>query len=132
MVLSWVIQISPIKVNPWTAALRAIGRTVNADLKKELADTKVELKEIRAKLDECVSTVDENEKDRIRHEMFGFAESCRHGVHHTKGEFEHIINLHVKYEDLLKKTGDKNGVFTEEYEYVLGIYHKCQRENTFN
>lgn len=46
--------------------------------------------------------------------MFAFAESCRRGIHHTKGEFEHIIELNEKYEKLLKRTNDKNGVFTEE------------------
>lgn len=76
-------------------------------------------------------TIDDNEKDRIRHEIFSFAESCRRGIHHTKGEFEHIIDLNEKYESLLEKTGDKNGVFTEEYHFILEIYHNCQHENHF-
>lgn len=124
MVLSWVIQISPIKVNPWSAALKFIGSAINADLKKELADTKAQLKI-------CITTIDENEKDRIRHEMFDFANSCRRGIHHTKGEFDYIIVQKGKYDDLLKKTNDTNGVFEEEYEFILEIYHTCQRENKF-
>lgn len=124
MVLSWVIQISPIKINPWSAALKAIGTAINAELKKELAETKAELKS-------CIAAMDENEKDRIRHEMFNFANSCRRGIHHTKGEFDYIIAVKGKYDTLLKKTGDKNGVFEEEYEFILEIYHDCQRENNF-
>lgn len=78
-----------------------------------------------------MKAIDDNEKDRIRHEMFSFAESCRRGIHHTKGEFEHIIELNVKYDDLLERTGDKNGVFTEEYNYILDIYHNIQHEQHY-
>lgn len=42
-----------------------------------------------------------------------------------------LISLHSKYERVLKKTNDENGVFTEEYKYILEIYHECQREDKF-
>ena len=124
VVLSYVIQVSPIKINPWSAAFKALGSAINADLKEELADTKAQVKE-------CMAAIDENEKDRIRHEMFSFAESCRRGIQHTKGDFERIIKLNSKYEALLEKTNDNNGVFTEEYNYILEIYHEHQHEKYF-
>jgi len=76
-------------------------------------------------------SMDDNEKDRIRYEVLDFANSCRNKRRHTKDEFEHIITLQGKYEALLKKTGDRNGVFDEEYEYVRELYKQCQRENSF-
>lgn len=89
VVLSYIIQVSPIKINPWSAALRAIGAAINADIKKELAENKHQLQQ-------CMAAIDENEKDRIRHEMFSFAESCRRGIQHTRGDFERIIRLNSK------------------------------------
>lgn len=72
-----------------------------------------------------------DEKDRIRHEVLEFANSCRHGRRHSKDEFLHIIDLNDKYERLLRETCDTNGVFSEEYHYIVDLYHKCQVENDF-
>ena len=69
-------------------------------------------------------TIDENEKDRIRWEVLDFANSCRNGREHSKDEFQHIITIVGKYEGLLKKTGDKNGVFTAEYKYIMRLYNQ--------
>lgn len=124
IVLSLVVDISPIKINPWKSFLKWLGQAITADVMKEIREIKATQKEQQA-------TIDENEKDRIRYEVLDFANSCRRGVHHTKDEFEHIISLHSKYERLLKKTNDENGVFTEEYKYILEIYHECQREDKF-
>lgn len=75
--------------------------------------------------------IDANEKDRIRREMFTFAAECRRGELHTLDEFRHVITIKDKYETLLKKTGDKNGVFDAEYEYIMEVYSERQRKNDF-
>ncbi len=77
------------------------------------------------------SAVDENEKDRIRWEVLDFANACRNQRRHSKDEFQHIIALKDKYDTLLKKTGDKNGVFDAEYAYILGLYEDRQKKNDF-
>ena len=70
-------------------------------------------------------------QDTIRWEVLNFATSCRNGVLHTKDDFEHVINQNDKYHKLLQKTGDTNGVFEEEYNYILRIYHDRQEKNDF-
>lgn len=121
---SLAIDISPIKINPWKALFKWIGQLLTADVMKEIQEIKQTQKVQQA-------TIDENEKDRIRNEVLSFATSCRRGIHHTKDEFEHIITVHGKYERLLEKTNDENGVFTEEYKYIVEIYHECQHEDKF-
>ena len=83
------------------------------------------------KVDEIENNVMENEKDRIRWEILDFANSCRNGRKHTKDEFEHIITLNKKYRKLLKATGDENGVFEMEYEYIKKLYAKRLEKNDF-
>ena len=146
LVSSWVIQVSPIKINPWTSLLKWLGKAINAGTEKKIEEMQdrfenklseiknqfeKELSEVKRQLAEQMVTIDENEKDRIRNEVLSFATSCRRGIHHTKDEFDHIITIHKKYESLLQKTSDENGVFTEEYDFILEIYHECQRENKF-
>ena len=52
LVLVTLIQIAPIKINPWTAIARAIGRAINKDVLSKLDET-------RKTLDEHIKTDDE-------------------------------------------------------------------------
>lgn len=74
---------------------------------------------------------DENEKDRIRWEILDFANSCRNGRKHSKEEYAHVIELKEKYERLLEKTGDKNGVFEEDFKYIEKLYAIRLENNDF-
>ena len=113
-VLAIFIQITPaIKWNPITA----LGNLLLGSIRKELASIREQM--------------DEDKKDTIRWEVLNFATSCRNGVLHTKDDFEHVIDQNDKYHKLLQKTGDTNGVFEEEYNYILRIYHDRQEKNDF-
>lgn len=113
-VIAMFIQVTPgIKLSPLTW----LGNLFLGSIRKDIRSIQ--------------DTVDENEKDRIRWEVLDFANACRNGRRHTKDEFQHIITLNEKYKTLLKKTGDKNGVFDEEYRYVLDLYHERQTKNDF-
>lgn len=122
---SLFVEFTPaIKFSPIKAVLKWIGATVNGGLSKQLS-------EIENRLNEQRRSIDENELDRIRWEVLGFANACRNNQRHTKDEFEHIINLNTKYHDLLDKYEKKNGVFDMEYAYILELYQRCQHENSF-
>ena len=75
--------------------------------------------------------IDMNEIDHIRWEILNFANSCRHDVRHTKDEFEHIINLHEKYTQILDERHMTNGLITIEYEYIEDIYKHRLEKNSF-
>jgi len=114
---SLFIQISPIKINPWSALFKWVAQILTGDLK--------------TKLDSICDEVRTNEKDRIRWEVLDFANSCRNGRRHTKDEFEHIIELNKKYNHLLTLTNDSNGVFEEEYKYIQRLYAERLEKNDF-
>ena len=119
------IEITPaIKINPITALFRWLGKIIVADVMQEV-------QAIKEKLEEHQKENLEDEADRIRFEVLEFANSCRNGRKHTKSEFEHIIKLNTKYEDLMKKLNDENGVFTADSSYIYGVYQYCLKENKF-
>ena len=43
-----ILQISPIKINPWSALARSIGRALNKDVLDRLTTLEVEQKEIKS------------------------------------------------------------------------------------
>lgn len=124
IIASLFIQVTPIKFNPWSTFFKWISKLMTADLKTDINS-------IKASLDTQQKMIEDNEKDRIRWEILDFANSCRNGRKHTRDEFQHVIVLHDKYIDLLKKTGDSNGVFDLEYAYIERIYKRRQDKNDF-
>ena len=119
-----LIQVLPIKVNPWSALFKWIGGIITKDL-----DTKIS--NIHKQVNKLELDVMTNEKDRIRYEVLDFANSCRNGRRHTKDEFEHIVELNKKYKRLLKATKDENGVFELEYNYISELYAERLKKNDF-
>lgn len=124
-VIGMFVQFTPaIKFNPITSLLSWIGKVINGEVLKQISA-------LQKRADEQRKSIDENEMDRIRWEVFAFANACRNHVRHTKDEFQHIISLNTKYHALLEAHGIENGVFDEEYAYILELYHRCQVENDF-
>lgn len=129
--LSALIQITPIKINPWTALFKWIGNKANEDLRNQVGGLNEKINSLSKDIDTLGKQRKEDEKDRIRWEILDFANSCRNGRRHTKDEYLHIIELNDKYKKLLKETNDKNGVFEVEYEYIKELYKERQEKNDF-
>lgn len=84
LLLLTLIQIAPIKVDPWTAIFRAIGRAFNAEMLKELRD-------VRSKLDEHIKTDDERNADEHRTRILRFNNELIRELPHTKEEFIDVL-----------------------------------------
>lgn len=122
IILSIFIQISPIKWNPITSLFNWLGRIITEGVSKQV-------EEMNKTIDNIQKQIYTNEKDRIRWEVLDFARSCRNGQDHTYDEYKHIIKLNDKYQDLLAKTADKNGVFDNEFTYIKELFAKYKAAN---
>ena len=129
-----LIQIAPIKINPWSAIFKWISKAITGDACSKIDGLLEKVNKIDGlveKVDKIESDVQTNEKDRIRWEVLDFANSCRNGRRHTRDEFQHIIALNDKYKELLLVTNDTNGVFEAEYEYIKKLYAERLEKNDF-
>lgn len=119
VILTSIIQISPIKLNPWTSIFKWIGQAINGDVVKRLD-------KIDARIDEQEKNMNNNEKDRIRWEVLEFANSCKNGRKHTQDEYRHIFKISDKYHKIIEENNETNGYFTVEYDYIKKDYQtKC-------
>lgn len=130
-VIGMVFEVPKWKFKPFTALFKWIGGMINKPVVAEIAETKKKIDGIAAEVDDLRKDVDTNEMDSIRSEVLDFANSCRNGRRHSKEEFDHIIALNDKYDQLLRKYGIRNGVYEVDYKFVLSEREKCQRENSF-
>ena len=91
LILATLIQISPIKINPWTAIARAIGRAINKDVLAKLDET-------RKILDEHIKTDDARNADSHRLKILQFNNELLRDIPHTKEDFIEILSEIDSYE----------------------------------
>lgn len=80
LILLTLIQIAPIKVNPWTALAQAIGRAINKDVLTKLDET-------RKILDEHIKTDDARNADLHRSRILQFNNELLPGHSAHAGRF---------------------------------------------
>lgn len=91
-VLFTLVQIAPVKINPWSAIAKAIGRAINADVTKELA-------EIKTKLDSHVTMDDRRNADGHRTRILHFNNELLRSIAHTEEEFNEVLAEIDAYEE---------------------------------
>ena len=84
LILMTIVQISPIKINPWSALANAIGRAFNGDVLKELDGVKRDLA-AHVKVD------DERNADEHRARILRFNNELLRDIPHTKEEFIDVL-----------------------------------------
>lgn len=95
LIAATLIQIAPIKVNPWSAFAKAIGRAINGDVLAKLDET-------RKILDEHIKTDDARNADLHRSKILQFNNELLRDIPHTREDFIEIlseIDFYEKYCD---------------------------------
>ena len=86
-----LVQIAPIKVNPWSAIAKAIGRAMNADVLRELDM-------VTQKLDNHIRVDDERNADEHRARILRFNNELLRDIPHTREEFIEVLKDIDHYE----------------------------------
>jgi len=86
-----LIQISKIEINPWSWLAKTIGRAINAEVLKELAEVKTVQQETQKKLDGHIKIDDERNADAHRTRILQFNNELLRGLKHTREDFIEIL-----------------------------------------
>ena len=121
---SIIVEITPIKINPWTYLLDKIGKRMNASIVARLDAVEVQLKAQDDK-------IDNNEKDRIKHEILDFVRALRKNELPTKEEFDHILEQYDKYEVILAKLEQPNGRVIQAMKFINQVYLDAITQDKF-
>lgn len=93
-----ILQISPIKINPWSALARSIGRALNKDVLDRLTTLKVEQKEIKSELAAQKALSDKREANGWRADILRFNMELVEHTRHTREDYIEILDVIDKYE----------------------------------
>lgn len=132
LVLLTVIQIAPIKVNPWSAIARLLGKAINADVLKELDDVKGEVKETQKTLDEHIRMDDERNADSHRQRILQFNNELLRDIPHTEEDFIEVLGEIDIYEDYCKTHPEyKNNRAIHAIAHIGKVYDERLEKHDF-
>lgn len=142
--LSVFIEVSKIKINPISALLKWIGSKASAQLIEKIdnnqKETNKRLDGIERKQEELEKKIEElslqeaiDVADSIKTQIFSFYHKLQKpGIRHSEAEFNQIIALNEKYERLVERTKQPNGVYEAEFRYIMQVFHQYQETNNFD
>ena len=150
---SILIEVTPLKINPWSSLIKWIGKNFNDKLNKSI-DSKVDAlgeklsekdRELSKKIDDISEKVDtlnnsfrqhitESERKNLqdtRRDILDYCNSCMNGRKHTKEEFDFVISECDYYEKYIQDHDLKNGVIEAAIREIRRLYDKCIQEHSF-
>lgn len=111
LIVLTLVQVAPIRINPWSAIARTIGKALNADLNEKM---------------------DANEAKTARYRILRFDDEIRHKMRHSKEHFDQIIEDVDTYERYCQDHPRfPNGKAVSATDNVKRTYEKCKDENSF-
>lgn len=124
-VLLTLVQIAPVKVNPWSAIAKAIGNAINTDVLREL-DT------VTQKLDTHIRVDDERNADSYRTRILQFNNELLREILHTREDFIEILVVIDDYESYCRDHEDyKNNRATCAIENIKRVYMERLQKHDF-
>lgn len=124
-VLMTVIQIAPIKINPWSWLGKIIGRAINAEVIEKVDRLSADVKANK-------DTDDQEWAELRRTHILRFGDEIRLGVLHSEEHFNQIlldIHQYNKYCDEHKSYKNDKAIAT--IDLIKQAYSKCLSENRF-
>ena len=79
-----LIQITPIKLNPWTAIAKLLGRAINGDVLDELDN-------VKSKLEGYIDASEQRDAEMHRRNILHFNNELIRKKEHTKEEYVEIL-----------------------------------------
>lgn len=125
LVAMTLIQISPVKVNPWTAMAKAIGRAINGEVIQKVDKLDRDLQTVRKEAAEQAAM-------NYRARILRFGDEVMHDVRHSKDHFDQVLHDITEYERYCKKNPDfENNMTALTSSRIKEIYRKCLEDNDF-
>ena len=120
-----IIQVSPIKIDPWTAIARAIGRAINGEVIEKVNNLEQEVRAIQ-------KTNGEHNAEERRVRILRFGDEILHDVKHSKEHFDNILQDISVYELYCKTHPEfENGRTAITIETIEETYKKCFDNHSF-
>ena len=107
-----LIQISPLKLNPWDRILAWLGQKLNG---KQLADLQKQITAMWV--------------NAHRHHILTFARECRAGIEHSSDEWSNALVVADEYEVYCAEKHIANGIVKADTLFIRNLYQELSRDH---
>ena len=137
------IQITPIKINPWTWIGRCIGKVLNQDLVNEIKTIKKTQQEDKEENEKRFSALEtshlefreyykQDDAKSARRRILSCADELRRGIEHSQEFFDDVLDDISYYNHYCKDNPNfKNMKAVVAIEFIKETYQHCLKENKF-
>lgn len=125
LVLPSLVQISPLKINPWTW----LGNKVRDAL---FRDINVRMDVLQKSMDDHIAMDDQRDAKGCRLRILRFNDEVIQGQRHTREHFNEILDDITHYEKYCDAHPDyENSKAVLAIENVKRVYRECEANNSF-
>lgn len=125
LILLTLIQIAPVKINPWSWLAKNIGKAINGEVVEKVDNLSTDIRNLR---DEC----EEREATACRTRILRFGDEILHDVRHSKEHFDQILIDITAYENYCASHPDfRNNVAVATIKRINQVYARCISSNNF-
>ena len=125
LVTMTLIQVAPIKVNPWSTIAKVVGRAINGEV-----IAKVE--QLERDLEGMKEAQEERDAISCRSRILHFGDETIHGVRHTKEHFDQILRDITNYERYCDSHPNfENNTTVLTSQRIKDIYENCLKSADF-
>lgn len=115
IILLSLIQISPLKLNPWDKLLGWFGKKLNGATEKRLEAVEKQIRDMWI--------------NNHRQTVLTFARECRANIEHSSDEWTNVLNVAEEYEKYVLENKVTNGIITQDTEYLRKLYQELSRDH---
>ena len=130
--LATLIEITPIKLDPWTALFRAIGKVMNKDIADKLDQQAKDVESLHTQTQNITARLEQKDAEDARNHILRFGDEIKNKVRHSEEYFNQILDDITKYEQYCETHKDfKNARTVATVQIINEVYQKCLKEKDF-
>ena len=129
---SIVIEVAPIKINPWSFLANKLGRAFNKEVLNEISTLKSRVDTLDERAQQSEALQSERDAKTARTNILRFGDEIRIGTRHSKESFDEILSDITEYESYCSTHQDfKNNRTKSTEKIIIEVYEHCLRTDSF-
>lgn len=127
-----LVQVVPVKINPWSYIARSIGKALNKDMMDKLESVQDDVKDLGNKHSNLEYRMDKDKADDCRTRILRFGDELRRGVEHSEEFFNQILDDISDYKRYCTEHPEyKNDRAVNAIAEIEKVYQRCMEKNSF-
>lgn len=127
-----IIQISPIKIDPWSWLLRWFGKSINGEVEKKIGTINEHIKDVDTRLDDMMNLGEQKDADAARNRILIFDDELRRHIDHSYEYFQQIladVDEYTRFCD--EHESYPNSKAEMAIKHIKDVYDKCKEQDNF-